>query len=218
MVAIHKPSGLLVHRSRIAAAESRSAMTELRDQIGQWVYPVHRLDRSASGVLIFALSPESASRLAEQFRQHQVRKTYLAVVRGWPEEQGTVDKALRADDESEYVPAVSHYRVLSRSEIPVATGRYPTSRLALVRVSTDTGRMHQVRKHLHSISHPILGDSIHGDGRYNRFLREHFGVNRLMLLGETVELDHPGTGERLRIVTRPEEEFGRVCGGPLPIP
>lgn len=220
LVAIHKPSGLLVHRSRIAAGETRSAMTELRDQLGQWVYPVHRLDRSASGVLIFGLSSESASGLARQFREHAVRKTYLAAVRGWPEEEGTVDKPLRSslqykqgDTEADLAPAVSHYRVLCKAEIPVATGRYATSRIALVRVSTDTGRRHQVRKHLSSISHPILGDTVYGDGRYNRLLRERFGAHRLMLLGESIEFAHPTTGERMRIEAQPEEEFEGVCGG-----
>lgn len=189
-VAVHKPSGLLVHPSRIAAGTRESCMGLLRDQLGQWVYPIHRLDRSASGVLLFGLSPEAASVAARAFREKSVTKTYYAIVRGWIENPGIIDKPLSKEKGGDLLPAVSEYRPVARAEIPVLTGKHATSRYSLVRVTTRTGRLHQIRRHLVSISHPIIGDTVYGDGRHNRIFRERFASHRLLLMAQA--LDVPG--------------------------
>ena len=94
LVAIHKPAGLLVHRSNIDRHETRFAVQLLRDQIGQRVHPLHRLDKGTSGVLLFALDADSAREVGGQFERNEVRKQYLAVVRGWPPEAGIIDHPL----------------------------------------------------------------------------------------------------------------------------
>lgn len=197
-VAIDKPSGLLVHRTRIAEA-SVYALQLLRDQLGARVYPVHRLDRPTSGVLMFALSPEAARALAEQFAERTVDKRYLAVVRGYTEAEGRIDYALQEDKHKAAQPAVTDYRSLARVELPVAVGRYATSRYSLVEARPRTGRLHQIRKHFAHIFHPLIGDTTHGEGRHNRLFRERYDIHRLLLHASSLRLRHPYCGETLLV-------------------
>jgi len=189
LVVINKPSGLLVHRSPIDKHETRFAVQELRNQIGQHVYPLHRLDKPTSGVLIFALSSEAASFYGQQFQEHEIHKTYLALVRGHGPNQLSIDHALKdeADDYAgiagggEAKPALTHMKCLNQFEIPLRVDRYPTTRLSLMQCKPVTGRKHQIRRHLKHIGHPIIGDSRHGKGVLNRACEGYFGAGRLWL-------------------------------------
>jgi len=189
LVAINKPSGLLVHRSPIDKHETRFAVQELRNQIGQHVYPLHRLDKPTSGVLVFALSSEAASFYSLQFREHQIAKTYLALVRGYGPGQMSIDHEL-SDDADDYAgikaggdakEALTHVKCLDQFEIPLVVDRYPTTRLSLMQCEPVTGRKHQIRRHLKHIGHPIVGDSRHGKGVLNRACEGYFGAGRLWL-------------------------------------
>jgi tRNA pseudouridine65 synthase len=172
LIAVHKPAGLLVHRSEIDRHETRFAIQLLRDQIGQKVWPVHRLDRGTSGVLLFALEREALIKASQAFEVNEVDKRYLAVVRGWPAESGVIDHALtRQLDDYERRPAngvgeaqtaLTRFERLATVELPIAVDRYPSSRYALVRVQPETGRRHQIRRHLKHIAHPEIGDATHG--------------------------------------------------------
>ena len=209
IVVIHKPSGLLVHRSEIDRHETRFAVQLLRDQIGRRVYPAHRLDRGTSGVLVFALDKETARLLGGQFERQEVAKTYLAVVRGHPPESGHIDHALsRRRDDAEWVgdktsdeaqPAVTDFRCLATCELPHQVDRYPTSRYALVEVTPHTGRRHQIRRHLKHLAHPILGDATHGKGPLNRWWAEQLGQTRLWLHAQSLTVPHPATGAPLEL-------------------
>lgn len=200
-VAIDKPPGMLVHRTRIAE-EGPYAMLLLRDQIGQHVFPVHRLDRPTSGVLLFALSSEAAREMCGVFESRLVEKRYLAVVRGYTEEAGTIDYALREEDHKPPQEAVTHYRRLTTVELDIAVGRYPQARYSLVEVTPETGRMHQIRKHFHHIFHPLIGDTTHGEGRHNRLFRDHFNMQRLLLFATELCFRHPYTGQKV-VITAP---------------
>ena len=201
LVAVNKPSGLLVHKSFIDRHETRFALQMLRDQIGQYVYPVHRLDKPTSGVLLFALSSNVARSLSEQFYNQLVHKNYLAVIRGHCPESGIIDHALKekldkiSDKQSRKdkpaQPAVSHYSRLATVEIPIEVDRYPHSRYSLVSVQPKTGRKHQIRRHLKHIGHPIIGDAKHGKGVHNRFFQDHYHCHRLMLACTSMHLQHP---------------------------
>jgi tRNA pseudouridine65 synthase len=189
-VAINKPSGLLVHRSELAA-DRITCMSLLRDQLGRHVYPVHRLDRGASGVLVFALDAESAATLARAFADRTVSKEYLAIVRGWAPASVEVDYPLD-DEEKEGSPRVDAQTAIRRVEtieLPVAVGRYPTTRYSLVEARPHTGRRHQIRRHLAHLRHPIIGDRMHGDGRHNSFVRSTYGIHRLLLHGHRIEFE-----------------------------
>jgi tRNA pseudouridine65 synthase len=183
-VAVEKPAGLLVHPSFLTKRDEPSALKLLRDQLGQWVYPVHRLDRPTSGALVFALSSESAQSLALQFSSQQIEKTYYAIVRGWlPEGRQKIDKPLRKLEGAEDLQECqTFYECLASYELPFATSpEHPTSRYSLVRVQPKTGRWHQIRRHFAWISHPLIGDVVYGTGRQNRLFREQLGLHRLLL-------------------------------------
>lgn len=217
LVVVNKPSGLLVHRSPIDRHEQRFAVQMLRDQLGQRVYPAHRLDKGASGALAFALDRETAQALSTAFASQQVAKTYLAVVRGWPAEEGEIDHALAAVLD-EYAlpgggspkPSRTSFRRLATVELPQRVDRYPTSRYALVELHPDTGRRHQLRRHLAHVSHPIVGDSTYGKGRHNRLFAELFGMQRLLLACTRLEFAHPATGVRLSVVASPGTDFNAL--------
>jgi tRNA pseudouridine65 synthase len=219
-VAVNKPAGLLVHRSGIDRHESRFALQMLRDQIGQRVYPLHRLDKPTSGVLLFALSPQAAGRLAPEFTTGRLSKTYLAVVRGHTEPEGTVDHPLkdRPDPMSDAQagrgkapqPAVTDYRCLATVEIPVRVDRYPTSRYSLIEVRPRTGRKHQIRRHMKHIAHPIIGDTSYGKARHNRLFRERFGCDRLLLAATELSFVHPDTHRTCTLVAGLDEAMGAV--------
>lgn len=209
-VAIDKPASMLVHRSEIAQDEVFVLQT-LRRQLRRRVYPVHRLDRPTSGVLLFGLSSEAAQRACQVFENRQVDKRYLAVVRGFTEDAGDIDYPLREEDDGrEPQAARTRYRRLATVELPIATGRYATSRYSLVEVMPETGRKHQIRKHFHHIFHPLVGDTTYGEGRHNRLYRETYGVSRLLLIARRLELVHPYTGEGLSLVAPFDDEWGRI--------
>ena len=220
LVAVHKPSGLLVHRSNIDRHETRFALQMARDQVGQRVYPVHRLDKPTSGLLLFALSPETAGQLARQFAAHTVRKEYLAVVRGYCTGEGVIDHpiSVRSDrladgDRRQPPPAQSAqtaFRGLATVDIPHAVDRYPSSRYSLVALSPRQGRRHQLRRHMKHIGHPIIGDAKYGKGVHNRFFREHYGSDRLLLACTRLGLSHPVTGKSITLCADPEASFQRV--------
>ncbi len=209
LVVVNKPSGLLVHRTGLDRHETLFALQMVRDQIGQHVFPVHRLDRPTSGALIFAKSAETARALAEQFAERQVIKEYLAVVRGYAPEKVLVDHPLREEQDEiadrrtrEDKPAQAAVTVIERLgavEFPVAVDKYPTARYSLVRATPLTGRKHQIRRHLSHISHPIIGDVTHGKGKHNRFFAERFGIRRLLLACTGVEFRHPLDGRPIRV-------------------
>ncbi len=229
IVVIDKPPNLLVHRSEIDRHETRFAIQILRDQIGQWVWPAHRLDRGTSGVLLFGLSAEIASILGKQFEAGTVAKRYRAVVRGHPPGSGSIDHALsRQRDAYEFQgerssqeaqPALTHYRKLAEIELPVAVDRYPHSRYALLELEPVSGRRHQIRRHLKHIAHPIIGDATYGKGIHNRYFAEHLACHRLLLACTELAFDHPIDGRRLKINAPVSGEFAALLarfGWPQP--
>lgn len=210
LIAVDKPAGLLVHRTRIADAQA-AALQQLRDQIGHRINPVHRLDRPTSGVLLFAFSSAATRALQETFDRGQVRKRYLALVRGYLEDSGSIDKPLRQARHKPERPARTDYLCLERAEATFPAGPYERARYSLAAVEPATGRLHQIRRHFRHLRHPVLGDTTHGDGHQNRAFRANLGIHRLMLMARTLELPHPVSGEQLRITAPLPEAFRHAC-------
>lgn len=210
IVAINKPSGLLVHKSMIDKHEIYYAMKILRDQIGQWVYPIHRLDKPTSGVLLFALDSITARLLSEQFKEKKVQKKYLAIVRGYTDESGSIDYPLsikldkmtdqKADKTKTSESAKTDYIRLATLELPHAVGRYPQSRYSLVELFPKSGRKHQLRRHMKHISHHILGDTKYGRGEHNTMVRKYYQCHRLMLHSHFLAFEHPYSNQRITVV------------------
>ena len=209
LVAVNKPAGLAVHRSKMVGNAEVFLIDQLRDQLGGSAHLAHRLDRATSGVLLIARSREVAAALGEQFMGRHVRKHYLAVVRGWPEpETGLIDYALPGSRESgPRREARTHYQRLATIEVPIALGRYPQQRYALLLASPESGRFRQIRKHLAHIHHPVIGDCQHGRGDHNRLYKQHFGCHRMLLHAWQLQLAHPLDGRPLLI----EAPLDRAC-------
>ncbi len=209
LVAVNKPAGMLVHRSWLDTHETTFVMQTLRDQIGQHVYPIHRLDRPTSGVLLFGLNSEIANLLCLQFENKQVEKSYLAIVRGYLTGKAQIEYPLKvqldkvadkfAQVDKVAQQAVTDYVGLCTVEMPYAVKKYKTTRYSLVRLIPHTGRKHQLRRHMKHIFHPILGDTQYGDLHQNRALTEHTGIRRLMLHAESLIFTHPITQQKLKI-------------------
>jgi tRNA pseudouridine65 synthase len=219
LAVFHKPAGLLVHRSWIDRHETRFALQLARDLLGQRVYPVHRLDKPTSGVLVFALSPAMATRLTESFTGGEVVKTYLAVCRGYAPVAGTIDHPLLEEQDrhdlhrQEGKPpqeAVTTFRRLGAVELPFPVGRYPTSRYSLVEATPLTGRRHQIRRHFKHIFHPLVGDVNYGEGRHNRFFREELHCARLLLHAAQLTFPHPADGHRLTVTAPLDPLFANL--------
>ena len=202
LIAVNKPSGLLVHKSWVAKDAKEFALQTVRDMVGKHVFPVHRLDRPTSGVLLFAFSGEIAQQVQSQW--HEAEKMYLAVVRGWLKDTIKVDHALKGmadygqDSETEQ-DAQTLFTPLAQIEVDAPIDKYPQSRFGLVRAQPFQGRTHQIRRHLKHLSHPIIGDARYGKGKYNRYVGEHFACPRLLLHAAQLTITHPITQQSIAI-------------------
>ena len=220
LVAISKPAGLLTHKSAIDQWETDNAMHMVRNAIGQWVYPLHRLDKPTSGVLVFALNTEVAKKMTQVFMEGGISKTYVAVVRGYTDEEATIDYPLKklwdkkTDPESAKhqppQPAQTAYQRLATVELPYPVGRYQTARYSLLRVNPLTGRGRQIRRHMKHIFHPIVGDTSHGDRKHNRFFREQWECKRMLLHAYQLSFTHPYLEKPMSILAPLDEEFKRM--------
>lgn len=204
---VDKPAGWLVHRTPLDKGETRFVLQALRDQMGQHVWPVHRLDKGTSGVLVFALSAEVARTLGQAFETGEgLHKTYRAIVRGWPMEQGLIDHPLKRmpDDmrieREEVQPAQTRCQTLRRFELPLPQRGFASTRCAEVALQPLTGRRHQLRRHMKHIAHPIIGDATHGKGPLNRAVAEVLGQQRLWLHAHSLALHHPVSGQPMHCV------------------
>jgi len=212
LVAINKPHGLLVHRSPIAADATEFAVQILRDQLGQRVYPVHRLDRKTGGVLLFALNETTNAIMQQQFMDGRVAKTYLAIVRGHTPDEQLIDYPLRRDGQDVLQGAFTGLKTLRRTEVDIPFGKHATSRYSLVELTPTTGRMHQLRKHMAHILHPVIGDRPHGCNKQNRLFLDQFGMNTMLLHARQIQFKHPASTEEITVTAPWQTEFGRMLG------
>jgi len=212
LLAVNKPAGLLVHKSKIANDETDFLLDRIKEQAGANLYLAHRLDRATSGVLLLAKSREIAGELGRLFMAREVTKKYLAVVRGWPAADGVVDYPLPGVREhGPRKPALTRWRTLATVTVPIEMGRYLEQRYALVEAMPETGRYRQIRRHFHHISHHIIGDTSHGRGDHNRLWRIHFGMHRMLLHSWRLEFAHPVSGVRVTLIAPPDDVWQRVA-------
>lgn len=219
IVVVHKPSGLLVHRSAIDKHETEFLVQRLREQIGLRVFNVHRLDKPTSGLMLLALNKGSAQRLSQSFQEHRINKEYLAIVRGYTQNQ-VIDYALKeqldkitdknVDKDKAAQTAVSELNTLANVELDIPLGRYQSARFSLVKLIPKTGRKHQLRRHMAHIRHPIIGDTTHGDGKQNRFARTHLGLTRLALLANKLSFPHPVTGKMMAFTAELDKDLEKA--------
>ena len=212
LAVVDKPAGLMVHDSALARGETDFAADRLREQFGKPIFLVHRLDRATSGCLLLAFDRDTASTLGKAVMAGGIEKDYHAVCRGWPaEQQFTVDHPLDGGPGKPLKkPAQTAFEVLATCELEVPSAGFDTSRYALLRASPITGRFRQIRRHLKHLSHHLIGDTSHGDGRHNRQFRM-LGIHRMLLHAQRLGFAHPQSGAAMRVeapVT--DAEFGKA--------
>ncbi|WP_395771905.1 pseudouridine synthase [Arenimonas sp.] len=207
---INKPAGLMVHASGLARGEDDFLLHRLRVQFDSKVHLVHRLDRATSGCMLVAFDAEAASVLGQAFMDRDVGKDYLAICRGWPELEFTIDHDLDGGPgKPEKKPAVTSFCCLATAELPMASAVHPTSRYALLQCTPVTGRFRQIRRHLKHVSHHLIGDTSHGDGRHNRAFRM-LGVHRMLLHAWRLRFPHPESGEIVACSAPLDVEFRKA--------
>ncbi len=214
LVAIDKPAGFFAHppeNSMFRVPRSRIVLSQLRAQINCYVYPIHRLDVPTSGILLWGKHSEAASALNKSFRDLEVTKTYYAVVRGHVSGNFLIDEDLESEHGGILMPSRTDFETVAKVELPFAVGKkYPTSRYSWVKCMPQTGRFHQIRRHLNRIAHPIVGDREHGDSHHNRFFSTTLGIDGLCLRAMQLELPHPRTREKLQIQAPMDAKWKRI--------
>ncbi len=212
LAVIAKPAGLMAHASPMAREEDDFLVDRLRERFAREAVLVHRLDRATSGCVLVAFDRGTAAALGAQFMAREVEKTYLAVCRGWPGEQGVIDHPLDGGPGKPIKkPALTAWRRLAIGELPEPSAGFPTSRYALLECRPQTGRWRQIRRHLKHAFHHLIGDTSHGDGHHNRIFRAR-GVTRMLLHAHTLAFTHPRDGRRVVAQAPLDAQFERALG------
>lgn len=209
IITINKPAGLLVHRSSIATNTDVYALQLLRDQVGYHVFPIHRLDRKTSGILLFAKDKAFVQLFQEALASSDSIKTYLAIVRGYFPEETKVDHDL-VNDKGKTQHALTYFKLNSRTELDLPFGKFPTSRYSLIEAYPQTGRMHQIRKHLNHLRHPIIGDRPHGCNKQNKLFLEKWGLTKMLLHAKKLKINHPFSKQELCLQAPFPNHFSRM--------
>jgi tRNA pseudouridine65 synthase len=187
---INKPNNLLVHHSHYARNIEEESLMEILKANGYNVFPIHRLDRKTSGVLMLAKAKEFVAPFQKMMEQNEVQKIYHALLRGHITENGIIDTPVK-NDRGNYKEALTHFRCLKHFELEIPVEPYPNARYSLVEFTPKTGRMHQLRIHANKISHPIIGDPKHGNRHHNHMFITEFQNDHLFLHAESLEFVHP---------------------------
>ena len=200
IVVVNKPNDVLMYPSYYARNITDLTLVELlNDQLQFKVSPLHRLDRKTSGVVIFGKSSEAAKAFEKLFSNQQIEKHYIAIVRGFCSDEGVIDTPIKNNDTGVYKEALTLYKTLSKYEWDMPVTPYDKSRYSLIKLTPKTGRMHQLRKHLNKINHPIIGDHKYGDRNYNKTFAKEFSFDKLLLHAKQLKFIHPFTNQEIEI-------------------
>lgn len=215
LLVLNKPAGVPVHGSRMLEGQPETLLGMARQLTGRMVHAVHRLDRPVSGAILMAFNRRILADMSIRFEQREVKKNYLAVARGWMSDQGVIDYPLlpprdERKDDSVARDAVTRFTCLARVEIPIAVPPYPTTRYSLLELEPETGRRHQLRRHLKHVSHPLAGDTTYGRGEHNRLFRQHYDCRRLLLHSRFLGFEHPVNGGYIRTEAPLDKTFSAV--------
>ena len=210
IIVVDKPAGLAVHKNDFMPHDAPYLTKLLGDVTGKWIYNVHRLDAKTSGVMVLALSSETANQLTLQFERKEVAKKYIAVVQGKPDEGTFSDKVLVKKKSKFKKPAVTHFKTLRSVETDISYKEKNNIVLSLVEIIPETGRWHQIRQHFAKNRFDIVGDSHHGDFTLNKIIAGKTGVNRLLLHASSLEFTHPETQTRKAFISPEPAEIERV--------
>lgn len=203
IIAVHKPNNMLVHHSAMAnnQLDEKSMVQLLLEQLHLKLYPIHRLDRKTSGIILFAKEKEFVKDFQALFVNNQIQKTYFGLVRGFIPESGKIDSPVKGRDANAHKEALTYFKRKEIFEVPIKVGPYEKSRYSLVALTPKTGRLHQLRIHMNKISHPLIGDPKYGDRFHNRMFETEFRNEAMFLHAKTLEFTHPYTSDLLQLET-----------------
>ena len=197
LIAVNKPNNVLVHHSHMARNQSEDAslVELLQKQFQQKFYPIHRLDRKTSGIILCAKNKEYVAKFQELFLNNQIQKIYWGLVRGHMSKYGKIDTPVKGRDANVYKEALTYFKCFKTAESEIAVHPYSNSRYSLVELTPKTGRLHQLRIHLNKISHPLIGDPKYGDRFHNRMFSSEFKCEHLFLHAKEIHFKHPYTSK-----------------------
>lgn len=217
LLVLNKPTAVPIHGSRMLEGRPQTLLAMARELTGRMVHAVHRLDRPVSGAVMLTFDKNRLAEMSTEFENQRVGKRYLAVARGWTPEEGVIDYPLlpprderRGDEEAR--EAITRYKCLAKTELPVEIPPYQTARYSLLQLVPETGRRHQLRRHMKHVSHHLVGDTSYGRGEHNRLFREHFDCKRLLLHSHSLTFHHPSSGEKIKVTAPLDAAFDRVMG------
>ena len=204
LLAVNKPAGVPVHGSRILEGRPETLLAMVRGLEGKVVHAIHRLDRPVSGVNLLTSNRTVLAQMGRAFENRRISNCYLAVARGWTDPAGSISHPLQPPrderkSQSAAREAVSRYQRIATSEIPFPVPPYPSSRYSLLALYPETGRRHQLRRHMKHISHHLVGDTTYGRGEHNRLFRDRLSCNRLLLHAWSLEFKHPLNEQLIRV-------------------
>ncbi|MBU3012372.1 pseudouridine synthase [Polaribacter vadi] len=199
LLCVSKPNNVLVHHAYHSrnVADEDSLLQIIKNEIGLKVYPIHRLDRKTSGIILLAKEKEYVSKFQELFTNSEIQKTYFGIVRGFSPDVKTIDSPVKGRDANVHKDALTELKTLANITLDIPVKPYDSSRYSLVQLSPKTGRMHQLRVHMNKISHPLIGDAKYGDKNHDVMYAENFGWQNLFLHAGKLEFIHPFTSEKL---------------------
>lgn len=209
-LAVNKPNNVLVHHAKHSrnVSEELSLLQIIENHIQLKVYPIHRLDRKTSGILLLAKEKEYVSEFQDLFTRNTIQKTYYGIVRGFSPENKIIDSPVKGRDAKVYKEALTHLKTLNNITLDIPVKPYDSSRYSLVELQPKTGRMHQLRVHMNKISHPLIGDPKYGDKNHNVMFETHFNCQRLFLHAGKLEFLHPFSNELLKLTAEfPKDWF-----------
>lgn len=204
IVCINKPNDMVVHH----AYHSRNVINEqsllqlLSEQFNYKLYPIHRLDRRTSGIILLAKQTSYVSKFQQLFTNSSIQKIYFGVVRGHTPATKIIDSPVKGRDANTYKEATTHLKLVDTITLNIPVKPYQTSRYSLVELQPKTGRLHQLRIHSNKISHPLIGDGKYGDKNHNTMFANEFDWNNLFLHAYSLEFTHPYTQENKLLIAQ----------------
>jgi tRNA pseudouridine65 synthase len=199
IICVNKPNNVLVHHAFLSrnVGDEDSLLQLIDKELNLKVYPIHRLDRKTSGMILMAKEKEFVSKFQELFIAKEIQKTYFGVVRGFSPESKIIDSPVKGRDANVHKEALTHLKTLENIILDIPVKPYDSSRYSLVELLPKTGRMHQLRVHSNKISHPLIGDTKYGDKNHDVMFEDNFGWKNLFLHAGQLKFTHPFSLEKL---------------------
>ncbi|KAB1159540.1 pseudouridine synthase [Tenacibaculum aiptasiae] len=193
IICVSKPNNVVVHHAHHSrnVSDEDSLLQLLFNQFGKKFYPIHRLDRKTSGIILLAKETSFVSKFQELFTNNEIQKTYYGIVRGHAPERKIIDSPVKGRDANVHKEAETLLELVDKITLDIPVKPYDTSRYSLVKLSPKTGRLHQLRIHMNKISHPLIGDPKYGDKNHNTMFIENFNCENLFLHAYSLTFKHP---------------------------